>query len=61
MRGNNFAAIHARKTHCPRGHEYTPENTRISKRNERTCRACMRAHAMAYYRAHRGVKKADRS
>lgn len=29
-----------RKTHCPRGHEYTPENTRISKGNCRSCRRC---------------------
>lgn len=32
----------ARKTHCPRGHEYTPENTYIpSTRQNRKCRACM--------------------
>lgn len=31
--------IHARKTHCPRRHEYTPENTRLY-RGRRFCRAC---------------------
>jgi hypothetical protein len=33
-----------RKTHCLRGHEYTPENTYWfpSRPNVRTCRACMR-------------------
>lgn len=28
-------------THCPRGHEYTPENTRVY-RGHRYCRACHR-------------------
>jgi hypothetical protein len=30
------------KTHCPRGHEYSPENTYQGKRG-RFCRACNRA------------------
>lgn len=30
-----------RKTHCPAGHEYTPENTRIY-RNMRYCLTCRR-------------------
>jgi hypothetical protein len=35
----------AKKTHCPKGHEYTPENTRIvndGRRTYRKCRACGR-------------------
>lgn len=31
----------SRKTHCPRGHEYTPENTRRI-RGKRYCRECKR-------------------
>lgn len=27
-------------THCPQGHEYTPENTRIKKGVSRNCRKC---------------------
>jgi len=34
-RGNN-----QKKTHCPRGHEYTPDNTYICKRGWRGCLKC---------------------
>lgn len=34
--------VNARKTHCPRGHEYTAENTAYSKRRTRYCKACTR-------------------
>jgi hypothetical protein len=30
----------ASKTHCPRGHPYDEENTRITKRGSRECREC---------------------
>lgn len=43
MRSSNFAALNARKTHCIRGHEFTPENTRIRIAEDgitRQCRAC---------------------
>lgn len=33
------------KTHCPSGHEYTPDNTRYSKTAGRQCRACERERA----------------
>lgn len=35
---------HAAVTHCPRGHEYTPENTAIW-RGSRTCKQCRNARA----------------
>lgn len=41
LRGTGFAARHAVKTHCPKGHEYTPENTSMYK-TERRCRECHR-------------------
>jgi hypothetical protein len=41
LRGVSFAAVNAHKTHCIRGHEFTPENTYLSSKG-RTCRACMK-------------------
>lgn len=32
----------ARKTRCPAGHEYTPDNTYVSPRGKRMCRTCPR-------------------
>jgi hypothetical protein len=40
-------AINARKTHCPRGHEFTSENT-WSHKGRRHCRACKRAQSNAW-------------
>lgn len=43
--GMNVGRVNMAKTHCPRGHEYTPENTKriASRPNARYCRACHRA------------------
>jgi hypothetical protein len=38
----NPAAINALKTHCIRGHEFTAENTYVTRRGTRTCRECRR-------------------
>lgn len=32
------------RTHCPQGHEYTPENTYIKPVGSRSCRECHRAY-----------------
>lgn len=42
LRGEGCTARNARKTHCERGHEYTPENTYITARGHRRCRECKR-------------------
>ena len=42
-RGYGFDALNARKTHCVRGHAFTPENTLISS-GRRRCRECMRLY-----------------
>lgn len=46
LRGKGFATSQLRKTHCIRGHEFTPENTLVSM-NRRTCRACNRIRSKA--------------
>ena len=38
----SFVAMNVLKTHCPSGHEYSPTNTRISKKNGRYCLECKR-------------------
>jgi hypothetical protein len=43
-------------THCPKGHEYTPENTEIRKSGSRRCRKCSRDAALAYYHSHKSLK-----
>jgi hypothetical protein len=44
-RGVSWCARQAQKTHCEHGHEFTPENTRITKKGHRWCRACNRGYA----------------
>lgn len=41
LRGEGLAAINVRKTHCPKGHEYTADNTMWQGRR-RFCRICHR-------------------
>ena len=42
--------VNANKTHCPKGHEYTPENT-IFHSGSRFCRACRKEwNALLYQR-----------
>lgn len=53
--GRGYA--NASKTHCKRGHEFTPENTYI-KPTGRECRACARIHAKNAW-ARRAARKAQ--
>lgn len=47
LRGNGLSATAKRRNHCAKGHEYTPENTRIT-RGRRYCRECCRQFARKY-------------
>lgn len=40
--GNNFGV---NKTHCVNGHEYTKENTYLSRKGHRSCNICRRVHS----------------
>lgn len=41
-RGTSPSAVHGRKTHCVRGHEFSVENTYRYPDGERACRSCER-------------------
>lgn len=47
-RGFNPMAMNARKTHCPKGHEYDKLNTYINPKGQRICRKCTAMHQRAY-------------
>jgi hypothetical protein len=49
LRGASPSASHAKKTHCPSGHEYNQENT-YWYRNMRQCKICRRTHSANSYR-----------
>lgn len=40
LRGIGFAAVNAKKTHCPKGHEFTKQNTYYQNGGRRYCREC---------------------
>jgi hypothetical protein len=52
LRGKGLSAQNARKTHCPRGHEFNEESTYLY-RNQRHCKPCKRAHTRAWREARR--------
>jgi hypothetical protein len=66
LRGRSFAAENAAKTHCPKGHPYTPENAIpwFAARGRKSCRACNVVASAAYYAANReivnGRRRAER-
>lgn len=57
MRGFGPTANHAHKTHCKHGHQLDADNTRVTKRGHRVCRACHRK-VQEGFRERRAAKKA---
>jgi hypothetical protein len=43
LAGIGISALNARKTHCKRGHEFTPENTYRTSKGGRQCVSCKAA------------------
>jgi len=56
LRGINFIADQAKKTHCKNGHELSGDNL-ISWRGHRACKACHRAPFAPSTRADRAARK----
>jgi hypothetical protein len=54
LRGEGPAAVNARKTHCKRNHEFTPENTAERSEGGRRCRQCHRERTLTWYHANKG-------
>ncbi len=50
--------FHAKKTHCPHGHMYSPENTLVY-RGSRFCLECKRTRARIWAKEHRATIKAS--
>lgn len=49
LAGRGAAHVNAAKTHCPRGHLYDAENTRVKPSDgRRRCRTCMQEQRRAY-------------
>lgn len=48
----------ANKTHCPQGHEYTPENTRVipSRPTARYCRQCHKERSVSRWHLYKKEK-----
>lgn len=54
VRRGDVPKINARKTRCPRGHEYTNENT-YRRGTRRVCRACSRRTSRQWFRDRHNV------
>ncbi len=48
LRGVGPAAIHAKKTHCSKGHEFTPDNIIEKRLPQRHCIICARAKSLEW-------------
>lgn len=47
-RSSNYIALNRKKTHCPRGHEFTPENTYFNPKGKGFNRACINCRTYFY-------------
>lgn len=56
LRGDTIVAAQVARTHCPLGHEYTPDNTRINN-GCRSCRDCERQRDRQRYADGRHLRR----
>jgi hypothetical protein len=56
-RNPNKGAWQRAKTHCPAGHEYTPENTYDQPGGGRQCRECLRTRSREHMRQKRAAAR----
>jgi hypothetical protein len=56
----NFMISNAEKTHCPAGHEYTPENMRVTN-GSRHCKICNREAVKRYQATSNGRNRRRKS
>lgn len=61
LRGVAPSAVHARKTHCPRGHAFEGPNLVVVKGGSRRCRTCDNALARERWAKKQQRKKASLS
>ena len=52
---NNHRRVLVAKTHCPKGHPYSEENTRFTRGGYKTCRTCERVRCRNYQRRRRAA------
>ena len=60
LRGDNFIAVHAKKTHCVNGHPFDEHNTRIDMVNgrpRRTCRTCAKVRMEQFHSRKKGGER----
>jgi hypothetical protein len=55
-KGRLHNTFQSSKTHCKKGHEYTPDNTGFM-RGQRFCRSCSRAASLRYYHQQQSAMK----
>lgn len=58
-RGTGMDRVHAAKTHCHNGHEFSSENTHITPKGARVCLTCRREYDRRYWREVRAPKVAS--
>ena len=47
-----MAEVNRAKTHCMRGHPFTPQNTLVNSAGKRACRECAKIHRAKYNTKH---------